>query len=118
MIGFLSHTGFAHGGNGFEGVVFLLEALRRPQPRRPGQPAHGLDLTAMASAYAREYGAERAASKEVGAGARNIPCVNHPVFRTSRSTSTRARNSCASSSRHAASTASSRLLPQAGAGAA
>ncbi|MCW5615295.1 MAG: CoA-binding protein [Rhodocyclaceae bacterium] len=81
MIGFLSHTGFAHGGNGFEGVAFLLERFAGHSLADPASPAHGLDLTAMASAYAREYGAERAASKEVGAGARNIPCVNHPVFK-------------------------------------
>src|SRR6185503_8240512 len=25
MVGFLSHTGYSHGGNGFEGMAFLLE---------------------------------------------------------------------------------------------
>ena len=81
MIGFLSHTGFAHGGNGFEGVAFLLERFAGHTLADPASPDHGLDLTAMATAYAREYGAERAASKEVGSAARNIPCVNHPVFK-------------------------------------
>ncbi len=81
MIGFLSHTGFAHGGNGFEGVSFLLERFAGHTLADPASPEHGLDLTGMARSFAREYGAERAASKEVGAGARNLPCVNHPVFK-------------------------------------
>ncbi len=81
MIGFLSHTGFAHGGNGFEGVAFLLERFAGHALADPADPGHGLDLTAMATAFAREYGAERAARKEAGAGGRNIPCVNHPVFK-------------------------------------
>ena len=25
MVGFLTHTGYSHGGNGFEGMAFLLE---------------------------------------------------------------------------------------------
>lgn len=25
MVGFLTHTGYAHGGNGFEGIAFLLD---------------------------------------------------------------------------------------------
>jgi succinyl-CoA synthetase alpha subunit len=81
VVGFLSHTGYAHGGNGFEGVAFLLERFAGQKLADPGDPNHGLDLKAMASAFAREYGAEKAARKESGAGGSNIPCVNHPVFK-------------------------------------
>jgi succinyl-CoA synthetase alpha subunit len=81
LVGFLSHTGYAHGGNGFEGVAFLLERFAGQKLADPGDPNHGLDLKAMASAFAREYGADKADRKETGASGRNIPCVNHPVFK-------------------------------------
>ena len=35
MLGFLTHCGYAHGGNGYEGVAFLLEQFRARRPRRP-----------------------------------------------------------------------------------
>ena len=28
MVGFLTHSGYAHGGNGYEGVAFLLERFK------------------------------------------------------------------------------------------
>ena len=28
LLGFLTHCGYAHGGNGFEGVAFLLEQFK------------------------------------------------------------------------------------------
>ena len=28
MVGFLTHTGYSHGGNGFEGMAFLLEQFK------------------------------------------------------------------------------------------
>ena len=39
MVGFLTHSGYAHGGNGYEGVAFLLERFEQiadVRPRRPG----------------------------------------------------------------------------------
>ena len=30
MIGFLTHTGYAHGGNGYEGIAFLIEQFAAP----------------------------------------------------------------------------------------
>lgn len=48
----------------------------------PGDPAHGLDLKAMAAGFARAYGEERTQRKEVGAQqATALPCINHPVFK-------------------------------------
>lgn len=81
MVGFLSHTGYAHGGNGFEGVAFLLERFAGQALADPGDTGHGLDLDAMARDFAREYGAQKAASKESGGPGYNIPCINHPVFK-------------------------------------
>ena len=47
----------------------------------PGQPQHGLDLAAMATAFATAYKQEKAKRKEVAEGGRAIPGINHPVFR-------------------------------------
>ena len=75
MIGMLTHTGFSHGGNGFEGIQFLLEQFRDQDPDRA-------DLRAMATAFAQAYKREKAQRRELaGDGARAIPGINHPVFR-------------------------------------
>lgn len=81
MIGFLTHTGFAHGGNGFEGIQFLIDQFRDTNLQDAGSKDHGLDLTAMATKFAVAFGAEKKAKKGVGESARNIPGVNHPVFK-------------------------------------
>jgi len=82
MVGFLTHTGFSHGGNGFEGMQLLLEQFEGQKLRDPGDAEHGLDLAAMARGFARAYRQEKAQRREAAAeGARAIPGVNHPVFR-------------------------------------
>jgi succinyl-CoA synthetase alpha subunit len=82
MVGFLTHSGYAHGGNGYEGVAFLLERFRDAELADPGSPKHGLDLKAIATRFAREYGQQKSEDKEAGTGdAQAIPCVNHPVFK-------------------------------------
>ena len=75
MVGMLTHTGFSHGGNGFEGIQFLLEQFQ-------GQDPDTADRRAMATAFAQAYKREKAQRREtVGEGARAIPGINHPVFR-------------------------------------
>ena len=82
LVGFLTHSGYAHGGNGYEGVSFLLERFRGVDLRDAGDPDHGLDLKAMATEFARRYGQERTMRKEAGAeAAQAVPCINHPVFK-------------------------------------
>jgi succinyl-CoA synthetase alpha subunit len=82
MIGFLTHSGYAHGGNGYEGVAFLIERFRGVDLRDPGRKENGLDLAAMATSFAREYAAQKTSSKELGATeGQAIPCINHPVFK-------------------------------------
>jgi citrate synthase len=82
LVGFLTHSGYAHGGNGYEGVAFLLEQFKGVKLADPGDPKHGLDLKAMAIEFARRYGEERTKRKEVGAeSAQALPCINHPVFK-------------------------------------
>jgi succinyl-CoA synthetase alpha subunit len=82
MVGFLSHTGFSHGGNGFEGIQLLLEQFDDQNIEDPGKPSHGLDLATLATRFALAYRQEKAQRREAAAeGARAIPGVNHPVFR-------------------------------------
>ena len=81
MIGFLTHTGFAHGGNGFEGIKFLIDQFAGTDLKDAGSTNHGLDLMAMATKFALAFDAEKKAKKGVGEGVTNIPGVNHPVFK-------------------------------------
>ncbi|NML18237.1 CoA-binding protein [Azohydromonas caseinilytica] len=81
MVGFLTHTGYSHGGNGFEGMAFLLEQFKGLELKDPSDPNHGLDLKAMATAFARAYKSEKRAAKEVGQELRALPGVHHPVFK-------------------------------------
>ncbi|RDH88116.1 MAG: CoA-binding protein [endosymbiont of Escarpia spicata] len=81
-IGFLTHTGYAHGGNGFEAIAFLLDRFRDSGLSSPGDSDHGMDLAAMATDYAKEYKAYKTKAKAVGnLSYAKIPCVNHPVFK-------------------------------------
>jgi hypothetical protein len=81
MVGFLTHTGYSHGGNGFEGMAFLLDQFKDKGLTDPSDPGHGLDLKALATDFARTYRREKKASKEVGAELRALPGVHHPIFK-------------------------------------
>ncbi|WP_341646806.1 CoA-binding protein [Thauera sp. SDU_THAU2] len=81
LVGFLSHTGYAHGGNGFEGVQFLIEQFRDTGLEDPAA-AHGIDVAALARRCAEDYANYKAARRAAGsAELRKIPGVNHPVFK-------------------------------------
>jgi hypothetical protein len=82
MVGFLTHTGYSHGGAGYEGIVFLAEQFRDSDLKDPSSKAHGLDLKAMAEGFAVAYGKEKTEAKESGGErTRAIAGLNHPVFR-------------------------------------
>ncbi len=81
MIGFMTHTGFAHGGNGYEGVQFLIDQFAGTGLKDAGDPSHGIDLGAMSKKFALAFLAEKKAKKGVGDAVQNIPGVNHPVFK-------------------------------------
>ncbi len=81
-IGFLTHTGYAHGGNGYEAISFLLDRFRDTGLKEPGVDSHGLDLAAMATKYAKEYLAYKKKAKAEGdLSYDKIPCTGHPVFK-------------------------------------
>ncbi|MEP7300425.1 MAG: CoA-binding protein, partial [Caldimonas sp.] len=81
MVGFLTHTGYSHGGNGFEGMAFLLHEFKSVDLKDPTDPKHGIDLKAMALRFAKAYKADKRAAKESGGELRALPGVHHPVFK-------------------------------------
>jgi succinyl-CoA synthetase alpha subunit len=82
MVGFLTHSGYSHGGNGFEGMAFLLERFKDADLKDPADRNHGLDLRAMATRFAETYKEEKSQSKETGLdGPRALPGVHHPIFK-------------------------------------
>jgi hypothetical protein len=82
MMGFLTHTGYSHGGAGYEGIVFLAEQFRDSGLKDPSSAAHGLNLQAMAKSFAEQYAKQKTELRESGAERmRAIAGLNHPVFR-------------------------------------
>jgi succinyl-CoA synthetase alpha subunit len=81
-VGFLTHTGFAHGGNGFEAISFLLDRFRDQKVKDPGDGKHRVKLARVAKDYAEEYFAYKTKQKAAGnLEYAKIPCINHPVFK-------------------------------------
>jgi len=81
-VGFLTHTGYAHGGNGFEAISFLLERFRDQKLKDPGEKKHRINLARVAKDYAEEYLAYKTKEKTAGnLEYAKIPCINHPVFK-------------------------------------
>jgi len=82
LVGFLTHTGYAHGGNGFEGISFLLEQFGKSDLADAGDPAHRIDLKALAARTVQDYASYKSGRKAAGSlDIRKIPGVNHPVFK-------------------------------------
>jgi succinyl-CoA synthetase alpha subunit len=82
LLGFLSHTGYTHGGNGFEGIAFLLDAFRDSGLEDPSQPMPEAELRALAQRSAQRYAEYKARQKHAGSGdIAKLPGVNHPVFK-------------------------------------
>ena len=82
FVGFLTHTGFAHGGNGYEAIAFLIDRFKGTGLKDPADKGHGVDLKPIADEYARWYAGYKAEQKALGnIQYMKIPCVNHPVFK-------------------------------------
>jgi len=82
FIGFLTHTGFAHGGNGYEAIAFLIDRFKDTGLTDPSSKKHGLDLKAIADKYAASYAKYKAEQKAFGnIEYMKVPCVNHPIFK-------------------------------------
>ena len=82
LIGFLTHSGYAHGGNGYEGIAFLIEQFTDSGLVDPGAAEPGVDVAAIAKRAVENYAAYKAAKKESGSlDVAKLPGVNHPVFK-------------------------------------
>jgi len=82
FIGFLTHTGFAHGGNGYEAIAFLIEQFKETNLKDPGDRKHGINLKELAGKYSSWYAGYKKKAKEAGnIEYAKIPCINHPVFK-------------------------------------
>jgi len=82
LIGFLSHSGYTHGGNGYEGISFLIEQFKHSGLVDAGRSDHGIDLKQLASTYVEGYARYKSDKKSVGSlDVQKIPGINHPVFK-------------------------------------
>jgi len=81
FLGFLTNTGLAHGGNGFEAIAFLRENFS-DDCKNPGLQNPDLHLAEKALAAARRYRDYKKGQKENSdRPVKPIPCINHPVFK-------------------------------------
>ena len=82
FVGFMVNTGFAHGGNGFESVEFLLNVFDKVDMTDPGDSNLKFNLTELANITAKEYREYKKNEQDSGKmEIKRIPCVNHPVFK-------------------------------------
>ncbi|MFT3814766.1 MAG: CoA-binding protein [Acidovorax sp.] len=82
LMGFLTHTGYAHGGNGYEGIAYLCEQFKGSGLKDPAAAGHGIDLKAMAERAVEQYASYKAQKKTAGSlDIAKLPGVNHPVFK-------------------------------------
>ena len=81
----LTHTGYAHGGNGYEGDRVSSGAI--PRFRAEGSPtqAYGIDLKALALRYVdSDRPTSRTRRRRAASISRRFRAENHPVFGTVR----------------------------------
>ena len=82
FVGFLTNTGLAHGGNGFEAIEYLLNIFEKLNITEPGKKLKQLDLQKIANDAAKKYAILKSEAKELGKlNYQRIPCINHPVFK-------------------------------------
>lgn len=82
FVGMLTHTGFAHGGNGYEAVAFLIDLFKSSGLKDPSDKGHGIDLKTLATKYCKDYADYKKKEKAAGnIDYAKVPCINHPVFK-------------------------------------
>jgi citrate synthase len=78
--GFMTNTGLAHGGNGFEAVSYLLKTFAGNDPYQTDAAERETVFKRLAAEATHEFVIRKKKAKLEGVSER-IPCVNHPVFR-------------------------------------
>ncbi len=81
FIGYLANTGLAHGGNGFEGIQFIINSFKGINLKDPGKKSRNIDVKAIANQAAQDYIAHKKKQKSAGLPYGRIPGINHPVFK-------------------------------------
>ncbi|MEP6721722.1 MAG: CoA-binding protein [Variovorax sp.] len=82
LVGFLTHTGYAHGGNGYEGIAYLNDQFEGSGLKDPSSKEHGVDLQALAARAVEQYAHYKKQKKTLGSlDIAKLPGVNHPVFK-------------------------------------
>jgi succinyl-CoA synthetase alpha subunit len=81
--GFLSNTGLAHGGSGYEAVDFLLKSFSNTKISSPEKAT--VNIKEIAQKVAIDYKMYKEEAKAKGVlNYKRIPCINHPVFKGKR----------------------------------
>jgi len=80
MIAALAAMGNVHGGNGREGVKYLMRVFRSAGLEDPYDPKPAIDVADLARKTALAFKKTKAAAKESGVDYERIPCLGHPVF--------------------------------------
>ncbi len=82
FIGFLSNTGLAHGGNGYEAIEFLLDSFKNIKIDNPAKITSGINIEKISHKVAKNYLKYKNEMKFKGIqNYKRIPCINHPVFK-------------------------------------
>ncbi len=80
--GFMSNTGLAHGGAGFEAVDFLIDSFSKVKFSDPGKIPATSKLKTLSNKVAVQYLEYKQKAKASGKSSYGrIPCINHPVFK-------------------------------------
>ncbi len=83
--GYLSNTGLAHGGSGYEAIRFLLDSFSDVKIKDPTKTDNNIELKKLADRVAVDYREYKNSAKSKGKlNYKRIPCINHPVFKGKR----------------------------------
>jgi succinyl-CoA synthetase alpha subunit/citrate synthase len=80
--GFMSNTGLAHGGAGFDAVDFLMKSFSKVKFSDPARIPAASKIKLLSDKVALEYLEYKQKAKAEGKTSYDrIPCINHPVFK-------------------------------------
>jgi len=80
MIAALATIGTVHGGNGRDGVRYLLKVFHDQDLKDPYAPNPHIDVPRLARETALKFKKTKEAAQEAGLDYERIPCLGHPVF--------------------------------------
>ena len=81
FVGYLANTGLAHGGNGFEGIQFIIDSFAKSGLKDPSKKDKKVDVQQIADQAAKKYLTHKKQMKAKGLPYGRIPGINHPIFK-------------------------------------